>query len=96
VTATEPEAREVTATRRARYVALYERPDHEGGNYFRVAHLEFPAGFVPPPTIGLHIPLAGTHTFTYAQTQAEIAATFGLTQQTVSRWLQRTPPELPS
>lgn len=79
----------------AHYVALYGRPSEQGGGvYLRWVTLDIPDGLISPPTIELHWPLFGPQTFHYAQTQAEIAKLYGVTQQTVGRWLRREAPPL--
>lgn len=83
------------ADRIARYVALYWRPDDLGGSYFRTLLLRYEEGMIPPPVIKLAMGApAKEHEFFYANTQTEIATIYGLSQQTVSRWLRRQAPDL--
>jgi hypothetical protein len=82
------------AERRAsHYVAAYRHPDpHTARMLLRRVILECPAGLIPPPKISLHEPLVGPHEFVFAGdgTQEEIAKMYGVTQQTVGRWIKYT------
>lgn len=78
---------------RVHYVVVYRHPDMATpALLLRRLVVDCPAGLVAPPTITLHEPLVGPHEFAHAGggTQAEIARMYGVTQQTVSRWIEQT------
>ena len=78
---------------RSHYVAVYRHPEPDSARMLlRRVVIDYPFGLIPPPTISLHKPLDGPHEFAHAGdgTQAEIAKLYGVSQQTIGRWIAYT------